>query len=127
MVIGIGIDIIEINRIKRNVEKYGEKFLAKIYTPTEIEYCQSKASKYQHFAARFAAKEAVYKALATGWQEELSWQDIEISNKPTGMPVANLKGKLKAFLSDNKDLKISISHSENYVTCVAIIYKTDLK
>jgi len=127
MVIGIGIDIIEINRIKQNVEKYGEKFLAKVYTPTEIEYCQSKASKYQHFAARFAAKEAVYKALATGWQEELSWQDIEISNKPTGMPVAILKGKLKAFLSDNKDLKISISHSENYVTCVAIIYKTNLK
>ncbi len=127
MVIGIGIDIIEIDRIKQNVEKYGEKFLAKIYTPTEIEYCQSKASKYQHFAARFAAKEAVYKALATGWQEELSWQDIEISNKPTGMPIAKLKGKLKAFLSDNKDLKISISHSENYVTCVAIIYKTNLK
>lgn len=127
MVIGIGIDIIEINRIKKNVEKYGDKFLAKIYTPTEIDYCQSKTSKYQHFAARFAAKEAVYKALATGWQEELSWQDIEISNEPTGMPIANLKGKLKAFLSDNKDLKISISHSENYVTCVAIIYKTNLK
>ena len=127
MVIGIGIDIIEINRIKQNVEKYGEKFLTKIYTSTEIEYCQSKASKYQHFAARFAAKEAVYKALATGWQEVLSWQDIEISNESTGMPQVTMRGKLKEFLADDKNLKISISHSKNYVVSVAIIYKTDSK
>ncbi len=123
MVIGIGIDIIEIDRIKSSIEKYGDNFLSKIYTPVEIDYCNSKANKYQHFAARFAAKEAIYKALATGWQKDLHWQDIEISNLPTGMPVANLKGKLKKFLSDDKELKISLSHSNNYVTCVAIIYK----
>lgn len=123
MVIGIGTDIIEINRIKNSIEKYGDNFLSKIYTPVEIDYCNSKANKFQHFAARFAAKEAIYKALATGWQKDLHWQDIEIANLPTGMPVANLKGKLKKFLSDDKELKISISHSNNYVTCVAIIYK----
>lgn len=123
MVIGIGIDIIEIDRIKSSIEKYGDNFLSKIYTPVEIDYCNSKANKYQHFAARFAAKEAIYKALATGWQKDLHWQDIEISNLPTGMPVASLKGKLKKFLSDDKELKISLSHSNNYVTCVAIIYK----
>ena len=123
MVIGIGIDIIEIDRIKSSIETYGDKFLSKIYTPVEIDYCNSKANKFQHFAARFAAKEAVYKALATGWQKDMYWQDIEIINQPMGMPEANLKGKLKTFLSDDKDLKISLSHSNNYVTCVAIIYK----
>lgn len=123
MVIGIGIDIIEIDRIKASIEKNGEKFLNKIYTPIEIDYCNSKANKFQHYAARFAAKEAIYKAVATGWQKELHWQDIEIENEPMGMPVANVKGKLKQFLSDDKELKISLSHSNNYVTCVAIIYK----
>jgi holo-[acyl-carrier protein] synthase len=125
MVIGIGIDIIEIDRIKNSIENYGNKFLSKIYTPIEIHYCNSKANKFQHYAARFAAKEAVYKALATGWQKDLHWQDIEIINQPTGMPIANLKGKLKKFLTNDKDLKISLSHSNNYVTCVAIIYKTN--
>jgi holo-[acyl-carrier protein] synthase len=127
MVIGIGTDIIEIDRIKNSIEKYGDRFLSKIYTPTEIKYCQSKANKYQHFAARFAAKEAVYKALATGWQEVLSWQEIEIFNESTGMPHVTMRGKLKEFLSDDKSLKISISHSKNYVVSVAIIYKTDSK
>jgi holo-[acyl-carrier protein] synthase len=127
MVIGIGTDIIEIDRIKDSIEKYGDRFLSKIYTPAEIEYCLSKSNKYQHFAARFAAKEAVYKALATGWQEVLSWQDIEIFNESTGMPVVTMCGKLKKFLSDDKNLKISISHSKNYVVSVAIIYKTDSK
>ncbi len=125
MVIGIGTDIIEIDRIKDSIEKNGDRFLSKIYTPTEIEYCLSKANKYQHFAARFAAKEAVYNALATGWQELLSWQEIEIFNESTGMPQVTMCGKLKEFLSDDKSLKISISHSKNYVVCVAIIYKTD--
>ena len=123
MVIGIGIDIIEIDRIKTSIDKYGEKFLNKIYTPIEIDYCDNKINKFQHYAARFAAKEAIYKAVATGWQKDLHWQDIEIANEPTGMPIAILKGKMKEFLSGDKELKISLSHSNNYVTCVAIIYK----
>lgn len=126
MLIGIGIDIIEIDRIKSSVENYGKRFLSKIYTPAELEYCLSKANKYQHLAARFAAKEAVYKALATGWQEVMSWQDIEIANEPSGMPQVTLCGKLKKFLAEDKSLKISISHSDNYVTCMAIIYKTNI-
>jgi holo-[acyl-carrier protein] synthase len=123
MVIGIGIDIIEISRIKGSIEKYGDRFLEKIFTEREIEYCESKASKYQHYAARFSAKEAVAKALSTGWNNDFSWQNIEISNEPTGMPYAKLTGKLGEFLSEDKELKISMSHSRDYVTCVAIIYK----
>ena len=121
MVLGLGIDIIEISRIKESIDEYGSNFLQKVYTPKEIEYCSAKANKYQHFAARFAAKEAVYKAFSTSHQEGLSWQDIEITNEPSGMPIVKLNGKLKSFLSKDKDLKISISHSDNFVTCVAII------
>lgn len=123
MVIGIGIDIIEIDRIKDSVDRFGDHFLNKIYTKIELDYCLNKMNKYQHLAARFAAKEAVAKALATGWNKEFSWQNIEISNEGTGMPVVQLKGNLSQFLEPDKNLRISMSHSRDYVTCVAIIYK----
>jgi holo-[acyl-carrier protein] synthase len=123
MVLGLGIDIIEIERIKKSIEKYGDKFLDKVFTEDEIQYCNAKFNKYQHYAARFAAKEAVYKALASGWKEGLRWKDIEIQNDASGMPSINPKGKLQSFLSNNTQLRISISHSENYVTSVAIIFK----
>lgn len=127
MVLGLGIDIIEIERIKKSIEKYGERFLNKVFTNEEIKYCNSKFNKYQHYAARFAAKEAVYKALASGWKEGLRWKDIEIQNDVSGMPSINSTGKLQAFLSDNTQLRISISHSENYVTSVAIIFQNSPK
>jgi len=123
MVIGIGVDIIEIDRIKQSIEKYGDSFLNKIYTPVELEYCLTKSNKYQHLAARFAAKEAVYKALTTGTQEKIGWQNIEIMNKPNGMPIVKLKDFKDDFLSNGSSLKISISHSDSYVTCFAIVYK----
>ena len=123
MVIGIGIDIIEIDRIKKSVDENGDKFLEKVYTPSELKYCLSKKNKYQHLAARFAAKEAIYKAISSNWDSELSWQDMEIVNTPNGMPEVKFKGNLEKFLSKDKDLKISMSHSRDYVTCVAIIYK----
>lgn len=122
MVFGIGIDIIEIERIQKSVEKFGDKFLNKIFTKTELDYSLSKKNKYQHLAARFAAKEAIAKALQTGWNEDFSWQNINISNEISGMPKAELSGKLKEFLGQNKALKITMSHSEHYVTCFAIIY-----
>lgn len=123
MIIGIGVDIIEIERVKNSVDKFGEQFLNKIFTKNELEYCLSKGNKYQHLAARFAAKEAVSKALSTGWNNEFNWKNVEIFNKPNGMPYVELKGNLKSFLSDDKNLKISMSHSRDYVVCFAIIYK----
>jgi len=122
MIFGIGIDIIEIDRIKQSVDRFEEHFLNKLFTTTELEYSLSKGNKYQHLAARFAAKEAIAKALATGWSEGFRWKDIEIYNEPNGMPKVRLLGNLKDFLGDSKELKISMSHSQNYVTCVAIIY-----
>jgi holo-[acyl-carrier protein] synthase len=123
MVIGIGIDIIEIERVKKSIDTFGDSFLNKIYTQNELDYCLAKHNKYQHLAARFAAKEAIYKALASGWEKDATWKSIEIINEPNGLPVVKFIGKLKEFMSDDKDIKISLSHSDNYVTCVAIIYK----
>ncbi|MFH1197670.1 MAG: holo-ACP synthase [bacterium] len=121
MILGIGIDIIEIDRIKKSVDTFGEKFLDKIYTKTELDYSMPKANKYQHLAARFAAKEAIYKALSSDTNEIYSWQDVEIFNEPNGLPKVKFYGPLKDYLNDEKELRISMSHSENYVTCVAIL------
>ncbi len=122
MVLGIGIDIIEIERIKESVEKFGNRFLNKIFTEVELQYSLSKKNKYQHLAARFAAKEAIAKALATGWSKGFRWKDIEIFNEKSGMPNVKLKGNLAEFLGKDKALKITMSHSNHYVTCFAIIY-----
>ena len=122
MIFGIGIDIIEIERIKKSIEKFNDLFLNKIYTQTELDYCQSKKNKYQHYAARFAAKEAIAKALATGWSKRFRWKDIEIYNEKSGMPNVKLTGNLETFLGEDKSLKITMSHSQHYVTCFAIIY-----
>lgn len=122
MVLGIGIDIIEIERIKKSVDRFGDRFLKKIYTATELEYSLKKYNKYQHLAARFAAKEAIYKALSSDTNEVYSWQDVEIYNEVNGLPKVKFYGNLKDYLSNGKELKISMSHSENYVTCVAILY-----
>ncbi len=124
MILGIGIDIIEIERIKQSVDEFGDAFLKKIYTQSEIDYCLSRKNKYQHLAARFAAKEAIYKALSSDTDKVYSWQDVEIFNEVNGLPKVKFYGSLKNYLSGDKQLKISMSHSENYVTCVAILYST---
>lgn len=123
MIIGIGIDIIEIDRIKHSVNTFGDSFLNKIYTKNELDYCLAKHNKYQHLAARFAAKEAIYKALASGWEKEATWKSMEITNESNGLPVVKFWGKLNEFISDDKEIKVSLSHSDNYVAAVAIIYK----
>ncbi|MCX6167863.1 MAG: holo-ACP synthase [Ignavibacteriales bacterium] len=124
MVLGIGIDIIEIERIQKSIDEYGDAFLKKIYTKTEIDYSLSRPNKYQHLAARFAAKEAIYKALSNDTDTVYSWQDVEIYNEVNGLPKVKFYGSLKDYLNHGKELKISMSHSENYVTCVAILYST---
>ncbi|PKL82105.1 MAG: holo-[acyl-carrier-protein] synthase [Ignavibacteriae bacterium HGW-Ignavibacteriae-3] len=121
MVLGIGIDIIEIERIKQSIDEFGDSFLNKIYTQTELDYSISKPNKYQHLAARFAAKEAIYKALSSDSEKVYSWQDIEIFNEVNGLPKVKFYGSLKDYLNTGKNINISMSHSENYVTCVAIL------
>ncbi len=122
MILGLGIDIIEIDRIKKSVDEYGERFLNKIFTQNEIEYSLNKKNKYQHLAARFAAKEAIIKALSS-FNIVFNWKEIEISNQLTGKPIVKLNGNLKNFLNDDKEIHLSMSHSDHYVACVAILSK----
>ena len=128
MKVTTGIDIIEVNRVKDAIEEMNDKFLNKIYTEQEIEYCNnSKLMKYQHFAARFAVKEAVFKAISDcdNLDKEELWKSIEVINKESGKPVLNVEKlkKKKLKTADNlklKDVEISISHINEYAVASAV-------
>jgi holo-[acyl-carrier protein] synthase len=120
MVRGIGIDIIEIHRLQRSIETIGSRFLEKIFTPTEIAYCDAKAHRYQHYAARFAAKEAMSKALSIGWTGEFRWKDVEITNELSGQPRVTLHGTLRSRL-EGATVMLSMSHSESHVVAMVLI------
>ncbi|MFN0157560.1 MAG: holo-ACP synthase [Bacteroidota bacterium] len=120
MVRGIGVDIIEIARIRESIDQHGNTFLDRIFTPREITYCTAKQNRYQHFAARFAAKEAVSKALSTGWTGEFTWRDVEVDNDDLGKPHIALHGKLREKLSGCA-VHVSISHDQSHVVAMALI------
>ena len=124
MKIKCGTDIIEIDRIKESIETLGEKFLKRVYTDNEIQYCESKrAQKYQHYAARFAAKEAVFKAISECLTDKfaLGWNDYEILNDENGKPNVKIIG---LDLSNIENIDLSISHCKKYaVATVVVIYK----
>ena len=135
MKVTTGIDIIEVGRIKDAIEEMEDKFLNKIYTEQEIEYCNnSKLMKYQHFAARFAAKEAVFKAMSKyiSGREDALWKDIEILNDESGKPEINVD-KLIENINKTADIKlinidISISHIKEYAVASAVaIFEENLK
>lgn len=118
-----GIDIIEVNRIQESIEKYGEKFLKRVYTEKEIEYCESKKTqKFQSYAGRFAAKEAIFKALSEYVDNkfQIEWKDIEIINDKNGKPIANIYGKLKENISLKCNIEISISHIKDVAVASVI-------
>lgn len=124
MKIKCGTDIIEIDRIQESIESLGEKFLNKVFTQNEIQYCESKKTqKYQHYAARFAAKEAVFKAISESLTDKysLGWCDYEILNDQTGKPNVKITG---IDLSNIENIDLSISHCKQYaVATVVVIYK----
>ncbi len=122
MIHGMGVDIIEISRIKNSIQKYSGKFEERVFTPKEINYCRSKADPFKHFAARFAAKEAVLKSLGTGMAQGISWKDMEILNQESGRPILSLTGKGRELFNSLKlkDIQISISHDKIYAVAQAI-------
>lgn len=122
VIVGLGTDIIEIVRIGRMVERHGEVFLNRVFTEDEVRYCQKRKECYQHFAGRWAAKEAVMKTLGTGWIRGVGWRDIEVLSQKSGRPVVNIQGGAKEF-SDKlgiDDILITISHCRAYATATAI-------
>jgi holo-[acyl-carrier protein] synthase len=116
MILGSGIDIIEIARLKKAIKKFGDSFLSRVFTPEEIAYAQKHRFPFQHFAARFAAKEAVLKAF--GDNSKISWKDIKIINDKYGRPICVFKDK-----KFHNEIIISIAHTENYAVASAIITK----
>ncbi|MDH5762444.1 MAG: holo-ACP synthase [Nitrospinota bacterium] len=122
MIHGTGVDLIEISRIKNSIQKYSGKFEERVFTSKEIDYCRSKADPFKHFAARFAAKEAVLKSLGTGMAEGISWKDMEILNQESGRPVLHLSGKGRdIFDSLNlRNIHISMTHDKQYAVAQAV-------
>lgn len=119
MILGIGNDIIEVKRIAANITKHGNRFLDKIFTGAEQNYCLSHKESARHFAGRFAAKEAIVKALGTGFKAGVGWLDIEILNDQQGKPYASFSTRLQAAFDDPRIL-ISISHCHEYATGFAV-------
>jgi len=123
MIIGTGIDIVEISRIKNAAKKWQKNFLSKIFTDKELEYSNEKTSSYQHLAARFAAKEAVLKALGSGLTSRMEWRDIEVWNEKSGKPNVRLTGEVERVSQSRgvKNIIISMSHTRTYAVASVIL------
>ncbi|MEM6330486.1 MAG: holo-ACP synthase [Planctomycetota bacterium] len=122
MIFGIGTDIVECLRIAKMVERHGELFISRVYTEHEIAYCSARNAATQHYAGRWAAKEAVLKALGTGWVKGIGWRDIEVQNAPGGAPLVRLRGGARDMfeLTGAKRIHLSISHCRSHATAYAI-------
>jgi holo-[acyl-carrier protein] synthase len=123
MVIGLGIDLIEIARIAHSVDRYGDRLLHRIYTPSEIAYCLSKRSSAESLAARFAAKEAAAKALGTGISRGVSWLDLEVARQPSGKPTMRLTGRAAEIANalGVAHISLSLTHSRDIALAVVIM------
>jgi holo-[acyl-carrier protein] synthase len=122
MVKGIGVDIADVPRIKKMVDK-GNRFIENVFTASEIEYCRSKHSESIHFAARFAAKEAFFKALGTGWRYGMRWDEICIVNDELGKPEIKISGKTQDFFREREmtTILLSLSHTKEYAVAFVVL------
>lgn len=122
MIVGLGTDIVEITRIGQMIERHGELFLQRVYTEGEIRYCQQRKECMQHYAGRWAAKEAVMKTLGTGFTKGIGWQDIEVVSLRSGQPEIRLSGGAKEFAAQRgiDQVLITISHCRAYATATAV-------
>jgi holo-[acyl-carrier protein] synthase len=122
----VGTDIVAVSRIATLMRDRGTVFLERWFTAREIDYCSSKAMPSRHFAARFAAKEAVVKALAVPWSGPLPWRSIEIANDPRGVPSVSLSGAIQdaTARAGIAEIKVSLSHCDEYATAIALVAGT---
>lgn len=122
-IIGIGMDIIEVPRIRRAMEKSPERFRERTFTDREVRYCENKKNRYQHYAARFAAKEAAMKALGTGWRKGIAFSEIEVTNNADGKPDLIFHGKAREILalSGATCSFVSLSHGKEYAAAQVLL------
>jgi len=125
MIVGTGIDIAEVPRVAEAIERYGRRFLQRIFTEGEIRYCESKANRVERYAARFAAKEAGMKALGTGWNHGVRWRDIEVRRQPGGRPTLEFHGKAGEFASNMgiTNIALSLTHTAEEAMAQVILEK----
>ena len=123
MIVGTGIDIAEVPRIAESIQRFGERFLRRVFTEEEIQYCDSKANRFERYAARFAAKEASMKALGTGWSRGIRWRDIEVARQPGGRPTIKFHGKAADFAARLKanNVALSLSHTPEQAIASVIL------
>jgi holo-[acyl-carrier protein] synthase len=116
MIMGIGIDLVKSSRLQAIVERWGEAFLCRVFTPSEISYCLKRKKSHQPLSARFAVKEAVLKALGMGVRMGIRWKDIETTNDPLGKPVVRLSGQTRKIAKEKQvtDILVTLSHEEEY-------------
>ena len=121
-ILGTGIDIVECLRIAQMIERHGELFITRVYTDHEIEYCSARKAATQHYAGRWAAKEAVLKALGTGWRRGISWRDIEIRNDKNGAPTVKLRGGARDVMQAAHigHMHITISHCRSFAVAYVV-------
>ena len=126
-IVGIGTDIVECLRIGRMIEQHGEMFLTRVYTPREIRYCQARRHSTEHFAGRWAAKEAILKCLGTGWRKGMCWTDMEVRNDTEGAPQVHMCGAARERALELKiaNILLTISHCRAYATAYAVAVSSD--
>lgn len=127
MILGVGTDLAEVDRIRASVDRFGERFLTRIYTPRERHYALSKANAAERLAARFAAKEAGMKAIGTGWRHGVTWQDFEVRNEPSGRPGLYLAGVAKTIADAMGVVRINVSLTHTATTAFAVVILEDGK
>jgi holo-[acyl-carrier protein] synthase len=122
-VLGIGVDLVENARIQHSLDRFGERFLQRVFTPGEIEYSQSMKYPARHLAARFAAKEAVSKAFGTGIGKAMGWKDIDVRRKASGEPFVILEGGAKQLAEERgvSAVWITLSHTENHAMAMIVV------
>ncbi len=125
MITGIGIDVVQNDRIRQSIERFGDRFVNRIYTAAEIEYCKQSGTSEIHYAARFAAKEAAFKALGTGWAEGVTWKDVEVVRLASGKPELYLHGEAlsRATSAGATRFHVSLTHDQ-LVSCAVVILES---
>jgi holo-[acyl-carrier protein] synthase len=123
MIVGTGIDLAEVPRIAETLERFGERFLRRVFTEGERRYCDSKANRVERYAARFAAKEAAMKAIGTGWNHGVAFRDIEVCRQPGGRPTLAFHGKAAEFSAKlgTARISLSLSHTAQYAIAQVIL------
>ena len=125
MILGIGTDLAETDRIRKAVERHGPRFLNRVYTVGEIAYVESKANRWERYAARFAAKEAGMKAIGTGWRRGVRWRDFEVANAPSGRPDLKLDGVAAVVAAQMGVRRLSLSLTHTAALAMAVVILED--